>query len=254
MRKKGLSLLFALVLYGVFAVRAEATTILTYQDTSLATSPTETVFYTLSFISDGTPTGYNATFLIGNSINSSPEWYAGWFIFKFNTGSTAASLSLLGGPSGPWSIANGGDTTEVLAGGNTYNMLLPRGGFTGFYATNLAKTSPAPDGPTMEGIIQTDAIPLTGNPANGPYLFSFHFDTNGGTVAASSMAFQVGEYDGLNGAGKVVTGQLSQTLISNNPIPEPSTLILFVSGMVGLAMTRLWKLKNPTINDGDSSR
>lgn len=243
MRKRGLVLIFALVLYGVFAVRAEATTILTYQDTSLTTSPANTVTYTLSFLNDGTPTGYGAQFSISNSVNSASEWYAGWFTFKFNNGSTPATISALSGPLGPWTIANSGDTTQILAGGNTYNKLLPIGGFTGFYAANLAKTTPAPTGATMEDIIQTNAIPLTGNPANSPYVFSFHFDTNGGVADTSSMSFQVGEYDGLNGAGNVITGQLSQSMGANNPVPEPSTLILLFSGMAGLVLPRVWKHK-----------
>lgn len=244
MRKRSVALLFALVLYGVFAVRAEATTILTYQDTSLATSPANVVTYTLSFLSDGSRTGYNAQFSISNSVNSAPEWYAGWFIFKFNDGSTPATLSSLSGPLGPWNIANSGNTVKVLAGGNTYNKLLPIGGFTGFYAANLAKKKPAPDGATMEGIIRREAIPLTANPANGPYIFSFHFDTNCGTVETSSMSFQVGEYDGLNGAGNVITGQLSKTLTpTNNPVPEPSTLILLGSGIAGFVITRLRRFR-----------
>lgn len=242
-RKRGLALLFALVLYGVFAVRAEATTILTYQDASLATSPTTGVTYTLSFFSDGTPTGYDAQFSISNSADSAPEWYAGWFTFKFNNGSTPATVSSLSGPLGPWNIANAGDTVKVLAGGNTYNKLLPIGGFTGFYAANLAQTIPAPDGTTMEGIIQTETIPLTGNPVNGPYVFSFHFDTNGAEVETSLMSFQVGEYDGLNGAGNVITGQLSRSLTPNNPVPEPSSLILLGSGIAGLAITRLRRFR-----------
>lgn len=253
MRKRGLALIFSLVLYGLFAVRAEATMVLTYQDTSLATSPANAVTYTLSFLSDGSPSGYDAQFSISNSVNSAPEWYAGWFVFKFDSGSTPATLSSLSGPLGPWNIANSGDPVKVLAGGNTYNKLLPNGGFTGFYASNLAKTMPAPDGATMEGIIQTDTIPLTGNPATGPYVFSFHFDTNGGMAQTSSMAYQVGEYDGLNGAGNVITGQLSQSMTASNPVPEPSTLILLITGMAGLAMTRLRRpRKNKRLLNVDS--
>lgn len=243
MRIRGLALLFALVLYGIFAVRAEATTIMSYQDTSLVTSPANTVTYRLSFVSDGSRTGYNAQFSISNSVNSAPEWYAGWFIFKFNHGSTPATLSSLTGPLGPWTIANSGSTVKVLAGGNTYNRLLPSGGFTGFYASDLAKKNPAPSGAKMERIIQREAIPLTGDPANGPYIFSFHFNTNCGNVETSSMSFQVGEYNSLNGAGNVRTGQLSKALTPNAPVPEPSTLVLLGGGMAGLAVIRLRRFR-----------
>lgn len=210
-----------LSILGIIFVAPAAALMLDFTDTT--TKEGFNIAYSLEITGTG-GINYAGVFTItSSSSDDDPHspWYIGAFDFKFfeGTGNEIPDIDdpFTSPPIGPWGIADVDDPNISIAGWKRED------GRAGFYLEDLN------NGLTMvnaaKGVLVSAPF--------GPVSFDFTFSGNG-VLDEDSMSFQVAYFGELKKNPGLYFGQLSADL----SVPEPTTLLLLGSGILGLTIFR----------------